>query len=96
MIDFSAPRYAGSGFGLVQFTAQVKVGGLTSFKVIHRRIAEYEGLRRPVVPYLTNLGGDSPATVAERIEKSAHLPLGKRWYTEAEWRALRADGEPRG
>ena len=33
---------------------------------------------------------------SERIEKSAHLPLGKRWYTEAEWRALRADGEPRG
>jgi hypothetical protein len=92
VIDFSIPRFAGSGFGLGQFTAPVEVGGVSSMRVVAERERFYLERRRSVIPLLFNLGSDTPEAIAERIHRSRSLPFPKRWYTVAEWRRMRADG----
>ena len=96
VIDFSIPRFAGSGFGLGQFTAPVEVGGVSSMRVVSQRERFYLDQRRSVLPLLFNLGADTPEAIAERITRSRDLPLAPHRYTEAEWRRMRADGHPPG
>jgi spermidine synthase len=92
VVDFSIPRFGGSGFGLGQFTAPIQVGGVSALGVVAQREKFYLDQRRSVVPLLFDLGGDAPEAVAERIERSRALGTRARWYTEAEWRRMRADG----
>jgi spermidine synthase len=92
VIDFSAPRFAGSGFGLGQYTAQVITAEGSSFKIISQRQKYYIERRRPVAPYLFNLGGETIETVAERIKRAAGMPVVPRPPTEAEWRVMRGNG----
>ena len=95
VIDFTAPRFSGSGFGLGQYTAPVSTREGTPFGVGSERQAYYLSLRRSVVPYLVNLGDETPEAIEQRIVDSLRLPLLPRRFTEAEWRAMRADGQPR-
>jgi spermidine synthase len=92
VIDFTAPRFAGSGFGLGQYTAQVITAEGSSFKIVGERQKYYIDRRRSVVPYLFNLGGDTPETVGERIKRATGMPFMPRPLSEAEWRAMRGDG----
>jgi spermidine synthase len=93
MLDFSMPRYAGSGFGLGQFNSKVVgEGGRNPFLLANQRRSEYLSLRRPVLPYLTNTGPDTPEAIGARIEQSRDLPFVRRFFQEAEWKKMRADG----
>jgi hypothetical protein len=92
VIDFSAPRFAGSGFGLGQYTAPVVTAEGSPFKVVGDRQNYYVERRRPVVPYLFDLGDETPEVIGERIKGMARMPAMPRSPTEAEWRAMRADG----
>ena len=92
VIDFSIPRFGGSGFGLGQFTAPIEVDGSSAFGVVAQREKFYLDRRRSVVPLLFDLGDDTPEAVAARIERTRAFGFPRRWYTEAEWRRIRADG----
>jgi hypothetical protein len=92
VIDFSAPRWAGSGFGLGQYTAQVITAEGSSFKIISERQKYYVDRRRSVVPYLFNLGGETLEAVGERIKALTGMPAVPRPLTESEWRAMRSNG----
>jgi|GEM_PF-2261836 len=94
VLDFSMPRYGGSGFGLGQFNLKVRDAGRNPFVFVEQRKREYQALQRSVVPYLTNLGGEAPETIAARIEAAANLPIKRRWFFEADWRRLRSGGGP--
>lgn len=96
VIDFSIPRFAGSGFGLGQYNAPVEVEGRSPFRIVADRQNYYLARRSSVVPYLTNLGDEAPATLAQRIAASASMPNPRKWYTETEWRQMRANGKPPG
>lgn len=95
VLDFTMPRYAGSGFGLGQFSSDAKAGGdkqKTPFWFVLTRLAEYRKLGRPVVPYLTNLGGEDPAAIAARIERARFTPRRTLALSEPEWQRMRSDG----
>jgi len=93
MLDFSMPRYAGSGFGLGQFNTKVHgEGGTNPFQLANARRAEYMAQRRSVLPYLTNPGADSLEAIGARIEASRNHPFVRRFFLEEEWKRLRADG----
>ena len=94
VLDFSMPRYGGSGFGLGQFNVKVQDAGRNPFMFVGQRKREYEAMQRSVMPYLTNLGGEAPEAIAARIESAKNLPIKTRWFGEAEWRSLRIGGVP--
>ncbi len=89
VIDFSMPRFAGSGFGLGQFTAPIGAPGTNPFAVIAERQRYYLDRKRSIVPHLVNLGPDTPETVAARIAASGGFPAPARWHGEQEWRQMR-------
>src|SRR5262249_33427620 len=86
------PRYVGSGFGLGQFSRRVVGDNRNPFLMANQRRATYVAQHRSVVPYLTNLGDDTPEAVAARIEQRRDLPIERRIFAEAEWKQMRADG----
>jgi hypothetical protein len=93
VLDFTMPRYVGSGFGLGQFNMKVfGTGGSNPFQLTSERRTMYLAQRRSIVPYLTNLGGESPQAIATRIEQRRDLPFVHRIFQEAEWKQMRADG----
>ena len=92
VIDFTAPRWAGSGFGLGQYTAQVVTAEGSSFKIISERQKYYVERRRSVVPYLFNLGDDTPEAVGERIKAVTGMPAVPRPMSQEEWRVMRGNG----
>jgi hypothetical protein len=72
VIDFTAPRFSGSGFGLGQYTASVSTRDGNSFGVGGERQAYYLSRRRSVVPYLVNLGDETPE--AGEAHRREHAP----------------------
>jgi spermidine synthase len=72
-LDFSIPRYIGSGFGL-GWGVQAVADGRTPITAIVGRKEFYDSEKRSVMPYLTNLGDTTTAQVAERIRR--HLEPG--------------------
>jgi hypothetical protein len=87
MLDFSMPRYLGSGFGFGQFTTAVARRGQSPITVTTERHETYKALRRSVVPSLTNLGADTPETVSARIATQATQPFTQRWFKADDWPA---------
>jgi spermidine synthase len=86
VLDFSMPRYVGSGFGLGQFNPTVHDRAFRNpFSIVGERKLAYEALRQPVVPLLTNLGADTPEAVAQRIAERTALTFEPKWYGEADW-----------
>jgi len=97
VLDFSMPRYGGSGFGLGQFNIKVHdAAGWNPFVFVEQRKRQYEALARPVLPYLTNLGGEAPEAIAARIENAKNFKIERHWFLEAEWRKLRSSGDGTG
>ncbi|MFN2375614.1 MAG: spermidine synthase, partial [Candidatus Binatia bacterium] len=92
VLDFTMPRYAGSGFGLGQFNRKVRDEGRDPFVFALQRRKFYLDQRRSVLPLLTNLGDASPQSVQADIEKSRDLPTTTRMYNEADWRRMREEG----
>ncbi|HXC51666.1 MAG TPA: fused MFS/spermidine synthase [Candidatus Limnocylindrales bacterium] len=89
VLDFSMPRYGGSGFGLGQFNIKVLDNGRNPFGFVMQREQEYRALARPVTPYLTNLGGESPEAIAARIAERAKIPIEPRRFSESDWKKIR-------
>jgi spermidine synthase len=87
VLDFSMPRYIGSGFGLGIFSRRARADGQVPIDFNFERRRDYHRQRRSVVPYLTNLGGEDPAAIEARIRRQT-LP---RWknrpphIAEADW-----------
>lgn len=87
VLDFSMPRYVGSGYGLGQFNTSVQDEGRNTLAFVQERVQTYRSQRTSVLPYLDNTGRDEPAAIARRIEAASRLPIQTRWYSEAEWLA---------
>ena len=68
MLDFSMPRYLGTGFGLGLFNQHVRQEGNSPFSVLIDRNKWYFEQRRSVLPLLTNLGGEDPDAIKARID----------------------------
>ena len=95
VLDFSMPRYVGSGFGLGQFNPTVHDRALRNpFTIVGERKRAYEAMRRSVVPLLTNLGADTPAEVTQRIADAVALPFKAKWYSERDWPSRTASIAP--
>lgn len=92
VLDFSMPKYAGSGFGLGQFNQKVKEGEFSPGHFVQERRQAYADLHRSVVPYLVNLGTDTPEQIEARIEKTRGLGFRMNRFLEGEWKKMRADG----
>ncbi len=67
VLDFSMPRYIGSGFGLGTFSIEARSQGQTAYQLSLVRGRYYLDNRVSVAPYLTNIGGESREAVEERI-----------------------------
>jgi hypothetical protein len=87
VLDFSMPRYVGSGFGFTAASMSVKYGAVSPFNAVQERTRFYFDHRRSVVPLLTNLGGEDPSAIQARIDERATFRE-KRIapIPEAEWR----------
>jgi hypothetical protein len=84
VLDFSMPRFVGSGFGLGSFHDRVR-GGV--FAAIAERQRHFDARRSPVAPHLTNLGDDTPAAIEERIRAFRTAPAPERPpIAERSWR----------
>jgi spermidine synthase len=86
ILDFTMPHYLGSGFGLGILTHQkVRQDGKVPFSIAGERKQYYVQNRRSVVPYVTNLGDETPAALASRIEAQWAIPIKHRSFTEKDW-----------
>jgi hypothetical protein len=93
VLDFSMPRYLGSGFGLGQFNRTVQSDGLIPFSIVAQRRQYYREIVRPVAPLLTNLGDQPREAIAARIAQRLglrveHLPIDEKNWAGAQARAL--------
>ena len=68
VLDFTMPRYGGSGFGFGSFNQRVGRGADTPLAIMYRRGVYYYEMRASVVPYLTHLGDSSPRSIRARID----------------------------
>jgi spermidine synthase len=93
VLDFSMPRYLGSGFGLGTFNPIVRRGLQVPFSVCTERTHWYFENRRPVLPLLTNLNGEDASAVAARIEARATPTRDMlRPIPQRKWRRWASDG----
>jgi hypothetical protein len=93
VLDFSMPKFAGSGFGLGQFSDKVVAQGRSPGSFVEERRRTYAAMRRSPVPYLVNLGPDSPEAVAARIDAATKILAYPPAVAEADWKRMRATGE---
>lgn len=87
LLDFTMPRYIGSGFGMGTFTPQARQGVLLPEALLGKRGLYYYDQRRSVVPLLTNLEGEDLEELAQRI-RTVERPLTVWWgksIPEADW-----------
>ena len=86
VLDFTIPRYLGSGFGLGSWNTRAQVDGRDPFGEAMIRMSYYAENRRHVVPLLTNLGGEQPEAIARLIAERSRIQLPSEWIPEAQWR----------
>jgi spermidine synthase len=67
VLDFTMPRYVGSGFGFGSFNQALSEGAQSPLAVLYKRGVYYYEQRVSVVPYLTNLGATPPAAIEARL-----------------------------
>lgn len=89
VLDFTMPRYAGSGFGRGQFAMNVNDNGQTPGTLVNARRQEYLAMRKSPVPYLTNLGDESADVVAARIETASKRLMVPPPLSRQEWERMR-------
>jgi hypothetical protein len=93
VLDFTMPRYAGSGFGRGQFAMNVNDNGDTPTTLVMQRREQYLAMRKSPVPYLTNLGADTPQAISARIEAGAKRLSLPPPIARADWELMRATGK---
>jgi hypothetical protein len=71
VLDFSMPRYLGSGFGLGTFSMHVRRDGVGPFGAVVDRAQYYFAHRSSIIPLLTNLGGEDPQAIQARVDALA-------------------------
>jgi spermidine synthase len=86
VLDFAMPRYIGSGFGLGGFNASVSKDGENPFTVSAERQRYYLAHSRSVVPYLTNLGNDTPEAIMARIAERGARTMIHPMIPQDKWR----------
>jgi hypothetical protein len=86
VLDFTMPRFLGSGFGLGQMSVAARQDGRGAMNLIRERVLYYLANRRPIVPYLRNLGRDTPAAIEARVVARRRGGVKHRRFTEAQWR----------
>jgi spermidine synthase len=87
VLDFSMPRYIGTGFGLGTFNRNVLQDGQGPFGAIMRRGQYYFDHRSSVIPLLTNLAGEDPANISARINARARPLLPPQpFIAQSNWR----------
>jgi spermidine synthase len=89
VLDFSMPRFVGSGFGLGSLNPIAEEGGRNPGQTFNERMQYYFAQRRSVLPHLEKLQGEDPAAVEARIAAHARLlpfPAGGRVIPETDWR----------
>jgi len=85
VLDFTMPRYLGSGFGLGSFNQHVRFDGADPIGMAMRRAYYYSQNRHSVIPVLTNLGDDTPESVAARIEDEHKRPALSSLVSREDW-----------
>lgn len=88
VLDFSMPRYLGSGFGTGFFRADVKDDGKVPLTVILERTRFYYEARKSVMPWLVNLGDVDPKVLEWQIRRHER-PTNReamRPIPESEWK----------
>jgi spermidine synthase len=94
VLDFSMPRYLGSGFGMGSLRSRVSQDGRHPMAVIRERTLFYHRARRSVVPLLTNLG-DADRAALERAIRERKRPSNSEVLVpipESEWNRWPDDG----
>jgi len=87
VLDFTMPRYVGSGFGTHAFLNQrVEADGKTPMGVAVNRLRDYDRQRGSVVPLLTNLGADTPETVQARITARSNVDVPQTFVPREDWK----------
>jgi len=89
VLDFSMPRFVGSGFGFGSMNPLAEDGGRKPKQIFNERMQFYFAQRRSVVPYLENLGNEDPQVVETRIAayaKALPFPSGARFIPADAWR----------
>jgi spermidine synthase len=87
VLDFTMPRYAGSGFGFGSFNiAAQQQDGRNPIHIATERATFYAERRVSIVPHLVNLGGEAPEAIAARIEAAKAIPIEYVAVPESEWR----------
>jgi len=86
VLDFTMPRYLGSGFGLGSFNQDVTQDGATPIGLAMRRAYYYSQNRRSVMPYLTNLGDDAQDEVSSRIDEEHKHPVKTVLISREDWK----------
>ena len=85
VLDFTMPRYLGSGFGLGSFNQNVSFDGADPIGMAMRRNYYYSQHRRSVIPVLTNLGDNRPREIAARIESEHKRPAVNELIAREDW-----------
>jgi spermidine synthase len=89
VLDFSMPRFIGSGFGFGSLNPIAEADGRNPSQIYNERMRFYFERRRSVLAHLVNLEGEDPRAVEARISKQAELmsfPSGARFIRKAAWR----------
>jgi spermidine synthase len=86
VLDFTIPRYLGSGFGLGSWNVRAQRDGRNPFGEAMLRMNFYVKQRRSALPLLTNLGGEAPQAIGRRIAASAIIRIPLDYVPEAKWR----------
>lgn len=88
VLDFSMPRFVGSGFGLGSLNSSVRDGVGGPLERVNERMRYYFERRRSVIPYLYNLGDEDSRAVEKRIAaqaKALPFPSGARSISAEAW-----------
>ncbi len=91
VVDFSMPRYAGSGygFGLMMWVTGRAPKGTSLGR--EERLRHYLGMRRPAAPLLVNTAGESAAAIQARIDARRSIrPVNDYPPSEERWKRWRA------
>ena len=98
-LDFSMPRFVGSGFGTGSFAARVEADGTTPFRTMMERALFYYQQRGSVVPLLTNLDGRDRRVLERKIRRrerpdgfSARINIPESEWNR--WPAPTSDADP--
>jgi spermidine synthase len=96
VLDFTMPRYIGTGFGLGTFHPRARENGNPPLAAVMERTHWYFEHRSSVLPLLTNLGGEDPAAVKARIDGWAVESKDmRRWTPQNKWRRWAPDAASR-